>query len=282
MNPRLHLDGPPYPVYLRGIHRTGPAGNLVLRTFSGASVRRVVDRSHACVPEHAHEWPVLSLFVIGSYLNETEIGKTFISGPSAVFYRAGAAHRNAVAAVGFEQVEIEFDPAWLGHRFLPQVPVRQWIGGRAGREARCLARVCGDDATEDRLRSALRRFVECASRLPEHAPAAWIDRIRRRLSEDTTLKITDLAVEARRHPSWVGSAYRQAIGEGPLETAARYRVEHAARLLRETVQSHTSIALEAGFCDQSHMIRTFRRVLGRSPTDVREDRRYFRQIPASL
>src|SRR4029077_15036536 len=116
------------------------AGSLVLRTFSGASVRRVVDRSHACVPEHAHEWPVLSLFVIGAYLNETELGKTFVCGPSAILYRPGAAHHNEIAAVGFEQIEIEFDPDWLGRRFLPQVPVRQWIGGRAGREARYLAR----------------------------------------------------------------------------------------------------------------------------------------------
>jgi AraC-like DNA-binding protein len=234
------------------------------------------------VPEHAHEWPVLSLFVIGAYLNETEIGKTFVSGPSAILYRSGAAHRNEIAAVGFEQIEIEFDPDWLGRRFLPPVPVRQWIGGRAGREARYLARTCAEGATEERLRSVLRRFVEYASRLPEHAPATWIDRIARRLREDTTLKVTDLATETRRHPSWVGSAYRRATGEGPLETAARYRVEQAARLLRETCQSHASIALEAGFCDQSHMIRTFRRVLGRSPTDVREDRRYFRQISASF
>ena len=83
----------------------------VLPSFSGACVRRVIDRSLARVPEHAHDWPVLSLFVIGSYLNETEVGTRFICGPSAVFYRAGARHRNATAAVGFEQIEIEFDPS---------------------------------------------------------------------------------------------------------------------------------------------------------------------------
>ena len=35
---------------------------------------------------------------------------------------------------------------------------------------------------------------------------------------------------------------------------------------------------EAGFCDQSHMSRVFRRVLGRSPSAVRDDRREFRKI----
>jgi AraC-like DNA-binding protein len=49
--------------------------------------------------------------------------------------------------------------------------------------------------------------------------------------------------------------------------------------LRETSQPYASIALESGFCDQSHMNRTFRRVLGRSPAAVRDDRWGFRQVP---
>jgi AraC family transcriptional regulator len=231
------------------------------------------------VPEHAHDWPVLSLFVIGSYLNETEIGENFIAGPSAVFYRAGAAHRNTIAAVGFEQIEIEFDLAWLGRPSLPTVPVVLWIGGHVGREARFLAHACEGEASENRLRAALQRFLEGASQQPKREPASWIGTITRRLSEDTTLKISDLAREASRHPSWVGSAYRHATGEAVQETAARFRVERATRLLRETGQPYASIAFETGFCDQSHMNRTFRRVLGRSPAAVREDRRGFRQIP---
>jgi len=249
----------------------------VLRSFSGACIRRVIDRSHACVPEHAHAWPVLSLFVLGSYWNETEVGEKFISGPSAVLYRAGARHRNTTAAVGFEQIEIEFDPSWLGRRLLPGVPVTLWVGGHLGREVRYLARACAVEASENRVREALQRFLERANGEPEREPASWIGSMTRRLSEDTTLRISDLALQACRHPSWVGSAYRQATGEGLQETAARFRVERATRLLRETGEPLSSIALEAGFCDQSHMNRTFRRVLGRSPATVREDRRDFRQ-----
>jgi AraC family transcriptional regulator len=231
------------------------------------------------VPEHAHDWPVISLFVIGSYLNETEIGEKFIAGPSAVFYRAGAVHRNTTAAVGFEQIEIEFDPAWLGRSFLPTVPVVLWIGGRVGREARLLAHACEGGPSENRLRAALQRLLEGSSQQPEREPASWIGTITRRLSEDTTLKISDLARESSRHPSWVGSAYRNATGEGLQETAARFRVERATRLLRETGQPYAAIAFETGFCDQSHMNRTFRRLLGRSPAAVRDGRREFRQTP---
>jgi len=258
----------------------------VLRSLDGASIRRVIDRSRTCVPEHAHDWPVLSLFVIGSYLNETEAGETFISGPSAVFYRAGARHRNTTAAVGFEQIEIEFDPSWLGQQYLPRQPVLRWLGGRFAREARSLAHACQADAGEDRLRAALRQFLAGARRPHEHEveheAVSWVGKIAGRLREDANLKVSDLAAEIRRHPSWVGSAYRHATGEALQETAARLRVERATWLLRESNQSLSAIALEAGFCDQSHMNRTFRRVLGRSPATVREERRNFRQTTLVL
>jgi AraC family transcriptional regulator len=63
-----------------------------------------------------------------------------------------------------------------------------------------------------------------------------------------------------------------------METAVRFRVERAARLLRETDQPAACIALEAGFCDQRHMNRTFRRLLGRTPSEVRDDQSDLRRI----
>jgi len=62
----------------------------------------------------------------------------------------------------------------------------------------------------------------------------WVATITQRLREDTTLSVSDLAREVGRHASWLGTAYRRAVGEGLLDTAARYRVERAACLLRET------------------------------------------------
>jgi AraC family transcriptional regulator len=249
----------------------------MLRSFAGACVRRVIDRSRMCVPAHAHDWPVLSLFVIGSYLNETELGEASIYGPSAVLYRAGAVHRNVTFATGFEQIEIEFDPGWLGSELLPPGPVTRWIGGHAGTQVRLLVRACEAEASELRLREALRSFLRQANLEPVRRTADWIDGLARRLREDNTLKVADVAREVGRHPSWVGCAYRQAIGETPQQTAARLRVESASHLLRESDKPCADIAAEAGFCDQSHMNRTFRRVLGRTPLTVRLDRSSFRQ-----
>jgi AraC family transcriptional regulator len=252
----------------------------MLRRFSGATVRRVIDRSDARVPEHAHDWPVLSIFILGRYLNETELGETLIAGPSAILYQAGAAHRNAIGPVGFEQIEIEFDAAWLGRALMPATPVSRWLGGYVAAQARSLARLCVLEADEERFRAAVRRFVQSANTRAMRELPSWVHVIHRQLRDDTTLAVNDLAREVGRHPSWLGTAYRRATGEGPMETAARFRVERAARSLRETNHACAYIAHEAGFCDQSHMNRTFRRSLGRTPSEVRDDRAVFRQMGA--
>src|SRR5260221_3800958 len=109
-----------------------------LHQSSGVIVRRVVDLSDARVPEHAHDWPVLSIFVLGSYLNQTELGRRLIDGPSAVLYRAGSAHRNTALSVGFEQIEIEFDPEWLGRTPVSSTPGSHLIGGAFGVHVRVL------------------------------------------------------------------------------------------------------------------------------------------------
>ena len=246
-----------------------PAGNLVLRSFSGASVRRVIDRSHACVPEHAHDWPVLSLFVIGSYLNETEVGENFISGPSAVFYRAGARHRNTTAAVGFEQIEIEFDPSWLGRRVASDLrPSCCGSEVASAGEARHLAHAC--QQTHPKIAcAALKRFLEGASREPRRAPASWIG----------TMSATP---QGRHDPenqrpcaeryAGIRHGSDQRIGTQPEKGCRRLQLDSVSNARRACYGRPTnhiaSIALEAGFCDQSHMNRTFRRVLGRSPAAV--------------
>ena len=248
----------------------------MLQEFSGVSVRNTIDRSGADVPEHAHDWPLLSLFVMGGYSNRTELGESFIAGPSAVLYAAGAPHHNTAGGDGFEQIEIEFDPAWLGDGAMPDAPVRRWLGGRGGAAAHALAVLCSRDVAENTLREALLQFLATTVAGTEARRPSWLDDVTRRLKDQPACKVSELARETGLHPSWLGVAYRKAAGESLLDAAARFRVEHATRLLRETDLAFSNIAAEAGFCDQSHMIRTFRRVLGRLPSTVRDDRAHFR------
>jgi AraC family transcriptional regulator len=248
----------------------------MLHEFAGALVRRVIDPSRAVVHEHAHEWPMISLYVLGGYRNITEYGERDIAGPSMVFYRPGVVHRNVVGEMGFEQIEIEFDPAWLGPSGMPPDGILLRVGGACGVLARSIARACDAPLREDELVRAVRRLLSTARVESARHGDAWTGDVTARLRADPCRSIGSVAREVGRSPSWIGAAYRRSIGEGPQQAAARFRVERAARLLRESEESLACVAAEAGFCDQSHMNRTFRRVLGRSPTAVRRDRGAFR------
>lgn len=248
----------------------------VLLRFGGARVRRVIDPSHAVVSEHAHDWPMISLFVIGGYRNVTENGEKEITGPSLVFYRAGVAHRNTALESGFEQIEIEFDPAWLGRSALPSEGVLTRVGGTSGALARALAVRCHAGLSEPALEAEIRQLLSVARREPARQTGDWVKTVTERLRSDPGGRIDELAREVGRSRAWIGPAYRRSVGERLQEAAARFRVERAARLLRESDETLSAVALEAGFYDQSHMNRTFRRLLGRSPTAARQDRQALR------
>jgi AraC family transcriptional regulator len=243
----------------------------------GAIVRRVIDPSHACVAEHAHAWPMISLFVMGGYHNITERGEREIASPSMVFYRPGVLHRNVVGDAGFEQIEIEFDPAWLGAATMPREEITWRVGGPCASLARRIAAACGGTGLGDeRLRAALRELLSVARQAPQPAIPAWAGEITRRLRENPRERLAQLAHDVDRSAAWIGPAYRELMGEGLKEAAARFRVEHAARLLREGDQELIDVALETGFCDQSHMNRLFLKLLGRSPAAVRREKGLFR------
>jgi len=63
--------------------------------------------------------------------------------------------------------------------------------------------------------------------------------------------------------------FRRVMGSSPHKYLLRVRIEHAARRLKETSDSVTTIALACGFYDHAHFSRTFRRLMKVSPREYR-------------
>lgn len=59
--------------------------------------------------------------------------------------------------------------------------------------------------------------------------------------------------------------FRAVFGRSPLDVYTEMRLGQARYLLESTQASITSIAAECGFCDSSHLSRTFRRKFGLTP-----------------
>ena len=64
-------------------------------------------------------------------------------------------------------------------------------------------------------------------------------------------------------------SFRETFGETPHRYLQRRRLERAMMLLRETDRPVTEICLDVGFTSLGTFSRTFRAIVGKSPTDYR-------------
>ncbi len=85
----------------------------------------------------------------------------------------------------------------------------------------------------------------------------------RNLSGDLSLE--GIAAEVRFSPSYLSHVFKEMTGLSPWSYLLRLRVERAKELLSSASGSIDEVALRSGFCDSSHMARTFKRVDGSSP-----------------
>ena len=89
-----------------------------------------------------------------------------------------------------------------------------------------------------------------------------------RLADD--LSLTELASEVGLSPSHFSSLFRKETGFSPHQYVVQRRVERAQHLLRSTELPINEITSIVGFYDQSHLVRQIRRVLGVTPTSIRQ------------
>jgi AraC family transcriptional regulator len=96
--------------------------------------------------------------------------------------------------------------------------------------------------------------------------------VTRRFADSATLTAIASAVDVR--PAQLARAFRRHYGLSVGDFIRQLRVEHAQRRLA-TKAPLGEIALDAGFADQSHLTRTFRRVTGMTPAAYRQMVRTF-------
>ena len=85
-----------------------------------------------------------------------------------------------------------------------------------------------------------------------------------------TVRLTTLAELAGCSPGLINRLFRQVSGLPPYEYLTQLRLRFAAARLRDSEVPLSDIALAAGFSDQSHFQRFFRRAYGITPKAYRE------------
>ena len=111
----------------------------------------------------------------------------------------------------------------------------------------------------------------------ETCAAPWLKRVHERLHSQFTeqLSVPELAVEAGVHPVYLNRAFRKQYGQSIGEYLRMLRMQFCATQLASTSISIADISAAAGFYDQSHFSRIFKRLSGITPLAYR---RFFRKV----
>ena len=99
-----------------------------------------------------------------------------------------------------------------------------------------------------------------------------IEYIHANLSENVRLE--DIAAAARLSTFHFAREFAKTTGVAPHRYLMRARVAKVRKLLAESELGLAAIADEAGFSDQSHMSKVFRRLTGLTPKTFRNDRKF--------
>ncbi|HTE48027.1 MAG TPA: helix-turn-helix domain-containing protein [Gemmatimonadaceae bacterium] len=125
----------------------------------------------------------------------------------------------------------------------------------------------GELSSQQMSRENIERLIESVfvKRVPPDPAAAALVRY---FSSQPTLPSTRLAANNfGRTTRWVQRTFADAIGLAPKMLVRIVRVQRVLGMVRDNPSaSWSNVALEAGYYDQSHLIRDFRQLVGAPPT----------------
>lgn len=88
------------------------------------------------------------------------------------------------------------------------------------------------------------------------------------MNESTILKVDDLTDRFELSKRTLQRMFKKYVGVTPKWVIQRYRLHEAAEMLAsEQTANWPQIALELGYYDQSHFIRDFKNIVGKTPSD---------------
>lgn len=227
------------------------------------------------LPKHEHATASLNFVLSGEY-GESFRGR-FEALPADVlqYKHAGAEHANRFNDAHARCVLIEVSPDPLTLCLGEQGPDEPDIR-REPRLALLAARVhrlmrIREDVAELVLEELVTElFATFASGIPLAASTAISDAedlLRSGFREPWSLR--EVARQVGLHSAHLGRAFRERHGCTLGEFVRKLRVLHVARKLRDTNDAIAQLAHEAGFADQSHCTRVFKRLMGVPPAQYR-------------
>jgi AraC family transcriptional regulator len=232
-------------------------------------------------PHHAHVYAHFG-FVLQGVLTEVYGAKTSIYQSSAlVFHPAEVVHRNVFHTNGGRMFVVELSPEWTERAHTYSKVLDHSFDCHGGVLAQLAIRLHGEFRAMDAVAPlamegiVLEMIAHTTRRAhpPERRRPRWLDQVRQILQAQFVEKPTIAAIAelVGVHPVHLTRTfhehYRCTIGD----YVRQMRIEYACQQMSNPALSLTEIASAAGFADQSHFNRTFKRAVGVSPSVFRQN-----------
>jgi AraC-like DNA-binding protein len=232
-------------------------------------------RGHAMAP-HAHRWANVSLVLAGGVDEEVDQGSIWGSALSVVVKPGGSEHATRVGQGGLRTLVIELD-AWTERALRRRLGLFEeclWLEGGSiaasivGLWAALKSGRCEPARAADNWLASLPP-AEALWPMPQRNGAEDSLGEALALMRRRALGTSGIAARVGMHPGSVTRLFRRRLGRGVMALLRFQRVRDAAQRLAATDDPIAIIAADAGFADQSHLGRQFRRETGLTPGTYR-------------
>ncbi len=251
------------------------------RTVADFILTETVHAPLTRLPRHSHVNAYFCLVRRGAY-TEVYGSRTRACGPlTLAFHPAGEVHAEEIHDTEVRSFNIEVGPAWperlrpyadrldrpcdLQGTRLASLALRLY---REFREPDAVSPLAMEGLALELLAEAARFEADAGARRPPR----WLDQarelLRARFAEGLSLGHVAQAVGV--HPVYLAGAFRRHFRQTVGEYVRQLRVEFAVREMTRTDAPLAEIALAAGFADQSHLTRTFKRLTATTPAAYRK------------
>lgn len=224
---------------------------------------------------HRHDELHFSL-VLSGRIAEAVGGRTEVAGAwSVVAKDAGVIHADDFGRAGARLARLALPGGTIGG--LVGDPARSpgWRWTHDARVARPFLRLVERgragaptfDAHDPDVVDLLAAFTARAAAPPRGGPPAWLARTMAEVRESWQpgLSVRDVARRADVHPVYLARSVRRWYGTGMGDELRRQRLRVAAAAVADAAGTVSAAAHAAGFADEPHLCREFRRAVGITP-----------------
>lgn len=252
------------------------ASQLHVASLAGLHVIQARYSPYAQLPRHSHAQPYVCLVTAGAFEERPRRRVETLQAGNAVWNSSGEEHEDRFGNRGARTVNIEFGEVWRER--VAQGP-GVWTPAKSAEVGWLVMRILRELAELDTANALSLEGLVCAligeiSREPSGAVRgrpAWLLDSRDRLMVEyrDPPGVGELAQQAGVHRSHFARAFRIHFGCTVAEFVRRLRIEWAAEELRRRRSTLSEVSLQAGFGDQAHFTRAFKRITGITPGEYR-------------